>query len=65
MVRAGQHGGGGTDLGNLPLVQDGQPVRQVAHHGQVVGDEQVGDAAGVPRGRQQLQHNGLNAHVQR
>jgi hypothetical protein len=39
MARTVDHVGGGPELNDLPQVHDGDPVRDVAHDREVVGDE--------------------------
>ena len=51
-------------LHQLAGVHDGHPVRDVAHHRQVVGDEQVGQAVLVLQVLQQVDHLGPDRHVQ-
>ena len=54
-----------TDLDDLAQVHDGDPVRDVPHHGQVVRNEEVGDAELVLQVVEQVDHAGLNGHVER
>ena len=51
VVRAGEHLVGGADLHHPAEVEDDDPVGQVAHHAEVVADEQVGDLLASAAGR--------------
>ena len=46
------------------LVDDCDAVRNVAHHREIMGDEQVGDAALLLQAAQQVEHLGADGHVQ-
>ena len=46
------------------LVDDCDPVRNVAHHREIMGDEQVGDAALLLQAAQQVEHLVADGHVQ-
>jgi hypothetical protein len=60
-----QKSGDGGDLHDSAAEHDQAPVRQMPHHGQVVGDEQHGELQPVPEIRQEIQDLGLNGEVQR
>ncbi len=45
-------------------IHHGDPVRDVAHHGEVVGDEQEGQAEALLELLQQIEHAGLHRDVQ-
>ena len=45
-------------------VHDRHPVAQVPHHGQVVGNEHVGQAEFVLQVPQKIEHLGLDGHIQ-
>ena len=51
-------------LHDVALVDDGDAVRDVPHDGQVVRDEQVGDAAFLLQMAQQVEHLGADGHIQ-
>jgi hypothetical protein len=61
----------GVEGGRWPLLHQGAQVHHpdhvghVAHHPQVVGDEQVGEAQALLQGAEQVEHLGLHGHVQR
>ena len=44
MARLGEQAALGRQLDDLAEIHDGDPVGDVAHHGEVVGDEEVGEA---------------------
>ena len=46
------------------LVDDCDAVRNVAHHREIMGDEQVGDSALLLQAAQQVEHLGADGHVQ-
>ena len=52
-------------LHDVALVDDGDAVRDVPHYGQVMGDEEVGDAALFLEVAQQVQHLRADGHIQR
>ena len=51
-------------LHDIALVDDGDAVRNVPHDREVVGDEQVGDAALLLQMAQQVEHLGADGHIQ-
>ena len=51
-------------LHDAALVDDGDAVGDVAHHGKIMGDEQVGDAAFLLQAAQQVQHLCTDGHIQ-
>ena len=53
-----------ADLDDLAQVHDGDPVRDVPHHGQVVRNEEEGDAELVLQVVEQVDDAGLNRHVE-
>ena len=55
---------GPGQLHDAALVDDGDAVGDVAHHGKIVGDEQVGDAAFLLQAAQQVQHLCTDGHIQ-
>jgi hypothetical protein len=55
----------GGDLDDLAEVHDRDPVGDVPYDAQVVRDEQHRQAAVADQVRQQVQHLGLDRHVQR
>ena len=57
--------GGAADLAHLAQVHDHDPVADVLHHRQVMGDEQHGQAVAALHVLQQVQDLGLDGHVQR
>ena len=57
--------GGAADLAHLAQVHDHDPVADVLHHRQVMGDEQHGQAVATLHVLQQVQDLGLDGHVER
>ena len=55
---------GPGQLHDAALVDDGDAVGDVAHHGKIVGDEQIGDAAFLLQAAQQVQHLCTDGHIQ-
>ena len=69
-VRVGVHGLGEQPVGagllhDLAQVHDGGAVADVPHHGQIVGDEQIGEAEAVLQLFQEVQHLRLDGDVER
>ena len=62
--RSGVHLACRADLDQLAEVHDADRVGHVADHGQVVGDEQVRQAAFAPQFLHQVEDLGLDGHVQ-
>ena len=56
---------GRTFLDDAPEVHHRDPVTDVTHHGQIVRDEEVGDAEPRLQVLQQVHHLGLARHVER
>jgi hypothetical protein len=54
-----------ADLDDLAEVHHRHPVGHVAHHRQVVGDEQIGEVAFALQVLEQVDHAGLDRHVER
>ena len=52
-------------LDDLALLHDGDFIAQVVDHGQIMADEQVGHAKALLQIEHQIEHLGLNGHVQR
>ena len=65
MARRVEDRGRRADLDQLAAVEDGDPVGEVADHGEVVADEQVGDAAIPLQVEQEVENGGLDRDVQR
>ena len=65
MAGRGEDLRGRPRLDHLAQVHDSQVVGDVADHGQVVGDEQVGDVHLFLQRLQQQEYLGLDRHVQR
>src|SRR5690606_37926685 len=65
VVGARQHRLGRTELDDAPQVHDGHPVRNMAHHAEVVADEQIGQVQLAAQVGEQVQHLGLDRHVKR
>lgn len=65
MVRSVGHLGGGADLHDPTLVEHGDPIGDVAHHAQVVGDEHVGHPGSVLEVDEEVQDGGLDTYVER
>jgi hypothetical protein len=59
-----EHAGGGAALDHRPTAQDDRLVGELAHDGQVVADEDVGDVSFVADVGEQVQHLGLNGDVE-
>src|SRR4029450_12416086 len=55
----------GADLDDLAQVHDGDPVADMAHHRQVVGDEHVGQSQASLQLFEQVDHTGLDGDVER
>ena len=55
MLRAGVEHVRGGYLDDLAEIHHPNPIAEVLHHGQVVGDEQVGQVELRPQVRQQIQ----------
>ncbi len=60
----GEDAGGGAGLDGAAEVHDGDPVGEVAHHRQVVRDEQVGEAEFGLQPLEQVEHPGLDGDVE-
>ncbi len=56
---------GVADLDQLAEVHDTDPIRDMRHDGQVVGDEEIGQLEIVLELTQQVEHLGLNRHIER
>ena len=56
---------GDADLDQASLLEHRHAVGEVAHHREVVGDEEVGEAAPGPQLLQQPEHPRLHQHVER
>src|ERR1035437_9030833 len=56
---------GRPELHQATEVEDGDAIRQVAHHAKVVTDEQVGDILAALKVVQQVQDRGLHRHIER
>ena len=54
-----------ADLDDLAEVHHRHPLADVAHHGEVVGDEEVAEAEPLLQVLQQVHDTGLDAHVER
>ncbi|KWU68193.1 hypothetical protein AWW71_29380 [Bacillus cereus] len=52
-------------LDDLAQVHHRDPIGDVAHHTEVVGDEEIGQSHAVAQIRQQIEHLGLDADVER
>ena len=65
VLRVGEQLVGGRVLDDAPEVHDGDLGRDVAHHGQIVGDEQVGQTELLLQVLQQVDHLALDRHVER
>ena len=64
MQRVGDQLLGVRQLYDMPLADDGNAVRDIAHDRKVVGDEQVGDAALLLQLTQQVEHLRPDGHIQ-
>ena len=64
MQRGLVEGVGRAELGHAAQVHHGDAVGQVADHGQVVGDEEVGEAVGALQLGQQVDHLALDGDVE-
>jgi hypothetical protein len=64
VYRIGDDSGGRADLDDLAEVHDGNSVAHVSHDGQVVGDEETGDAEALLERPEQIEHLGLNGNVE-
>src|SRR6516165_3981704 len=60
-----EYPGGGAAFDHGPAVQHERFVRELAHHGQVVADQDVRDVGFVADVGQQVQDLGLDRHIQR
>ena len=60
-----EQGLGDADLDEPPLLEHRDAIGEVAHHREVVGDEEVGEAAPRPQFLQQPEDAGLHQHVER
>ena len=56
---------GRTQFHELAEIHDGDAVADVAHHAEVVGDEQIGESELALQVGEQVQHVGLDRHVER
>src|SRR5262249_30912241 len=61
---AGVHRLGVGELDDLPQVHDGDPVGDVPHHAEVVGDEDIGEAVQVLQIGEEVEDLGLDGHVE-
>ena len=52
------------DLHKLPQVHDADLIRDIAHHGEIMGDEKVGTAALLLKVLQEIDDLGLNRDIQ-
>ena len=64
MLRVVEDVVGLAELHKVALVHHGHTIRQVAHHRQIVCDEQVGQAKLALERIQQVDHAGLDGHVE-
>ncbi len=55
----------GADLDDFAEVHDCDAIAEVTDHGQVVGDEEVGESEVSLQARQEVDDLGLDAHVER
>ncbi len=60
-----EHGLGGAELHQPTEVENRNPVREVAHHPEVVADEHVARAVRLLQVDEEIQDRGLNRHVER
>ena len=65
MLRVGEHLRGRPVLHDAPEVHDRDGARDVAHHGEVVGDEEHGHAELALQAAHQVEHRALDRDVER
>lgn len=54
-----------SDLHQLPEIHDGDAIRQMTNHRQIMSDEEVGEAPSLPQISQEIEYLRLYGHVER
>ena len=65
VMRRCEYFGSSADLADLATIHHFDPIRELGHHGEIVRDEEVGEAERIAQIGQQIEDGCLHRHVER